>query len=72
MLKYINELVEREEADDKKWEVKLKKKDVSVAIKKGGSDISSECPYVRTRVTLDCDFPIYKIVECIFNPKHRL
>jgi hypothetical protein len=57
---------------NKVWDLKLSKEDIKVYIKtSGGSQFNKEQPYIKCEMLFNAAYSMRKIIEVIFNPKHR-
>ena len=62
-------MIAKEQSEDeaKKWELKLNKNDVKVFIKKGGSHLNENMPYIKTEVLFNSYFQMNKIIKAVSN-----
>lgn len=57
--------MEQTAEEAKKWEQKLNKDGVKVLIKKGGSHLVKDLPYIRTDIQFNGHFKIAKVIETV-------
>lgn len=55
-----------------KWEQKLNKEEIKVYIKKDGSKIDKDNPYIKTEVVFNSYFLMEKIIKAIFVKENRI
>ena len=66
IMNYIDtQIVEDSIEKDKRWECKMKSPGLMYYIKKGGSDVSKNQPYMRTEITFAKPFKMEKIIKCV-------
>ena len=56
---------EYSEVEMSKWELKLNKEDIKVFIKKGGSHIRADLPYIKVEVLFNSYFQMNKVVKAV-------
>ena len=56
---------EESDPESAKWELKLNKEDLKVFIKKGGSALNADLPYVKTQITFNPYFQMEKILASV-------
>ena len=58
-------MMEMNEFELKKWEMKLNKDNVIVHLKKGGSQYSSEQPYIHCEVIFNSYYSMGKLIHAV-------
>ena len=54
---------------DKRWECKSKQPNLMYYIKKGGSEVNKNQPYMRSEITFAKPFKMEKIIKCVSKQK---
>ena len=57
--------METNEFEQKKWELKLNKDNVTVYLKKGGSKYNSEQPYIMSEVIFNSYYSMGKLIHAV-------
>ena len=65
------QIVEDSIEKDQRWECKMKSPGLMYYIKKGGSDVNKNQPYMRTEITFAKPFKMDKIIKCIYDTQYQ-
>jgi len=74
IVQHINNLIEFEASSEEfvKWENKLNKAELQVAIKKGGTALSEDLPYLKTELYFNEYIEMEKLIRCIYKNDIRM
>lgn len=77
LIKFIEDLFKKECKNNKNdvknaklWEQKLEIPGLNMYMKKGGSHLSVDQPYIRNDITFKKNYKMEKVLDCIYNPDH--